>query len=58
MAAPSSSVESAGRDLATLQSIEQRILWLATRMIDYANRERPSADKLKVGGHQASSDCW
>lgn len=55
MAAPSSSVESAGRDLATLQSIEQRILWLATRMIDYANRERPSADKLKVGGHQASS---
>ena len=24
-------------------------------MIDYANRERPRSDRLKVGGHQASS---
>ena len=31
------------------------MLWLATRMIDYANRERPRSDRLKVGGHQASS---
>ena len=39
----------------TLESIQARILWLATRMIDYANRERKSEDGLKVGGHQASS---
>ncbi len=42
-------------ELETLASIQRRVLWLATRMIDYANRERPSGDKLKVGGHQASS---
>ncbi len=40
---------------STLESIQARILWLATRMIDYANRERKNDDGLKVGGHQASS---
>src|SRR5262249_3306327 len=25
------------------------------RIVDYANRERPAGDELKVGGHQASS---
>jgi len=42
-------------ELATLQAIERRILWLAVRIVDYANRERPKNDELKVGGHQASS---
>jgi pyruvate dehydrogenase E1 component len=42
-------------DLGTLASIERRVLWLAVRIVDYANRERPKADELKVGGHQASS---
>ena len=41
--------------LAELDEIQRRVLWLATRMIDYANRERPALDGLKVGGHQASS---
>jgi pyruvate dehydrogenase E1 component len=41
--------------LAELDEIQRRVLWLATRMIDYANRERPAEDRLKVGGHQASS---
>ena len=41
--------------LATLRSIEQRVLWLATAMIDHANRVRPNPAGLKVGGHQASS---
>jgi pyruvate dehydrogenase E1 component len=41
--------------LATLQAIERRVLWLAVRIIDYANRDRPGDDELKVGGHQASS---
>ncbi len=39
-------------DLATLRDIERRVLWLATRMIDHANR-RGETD-IKVGGHQAS----
>jgi pyruvate dehydrogenase E1 component len=39
-------------DLATLQQIEQRVLWLATRIIDHANRR--SDTDIKVGGHQAS----
>ena len=42
-------------ELETLDAIQRRVLWLATRMIDYANHERPSDDDLKVGGHQASS---
>jgi pyruvate dehydrogenase E1 component len=42
-------------DPAALAAIEQRVLWLATRIVDYANRERPREDELKVGGHQASS---
>ncbi|MBV1892473.1 MAG: pyruvate dehydrogenase, partial [Ilumatobacteraceae bacterium] len=41
-------------DLAVLDRVQQRVLWLATRMIDSANRERPTGE-LKVGGHQASS---
>jgi pyruvate dehydrogenase E1 component len=41
--------------LAALERIEQRVLWLATRMIHEANHVRPSVDHTKVGGHQASS---
>jgi pyruvate dehydrogenase E1 component len=44
--------EPAEHDIATLQQIEQRVLWLATRIIDHANR-RGETD-VKVGGHQAS----
>lgn len=42
-------------DLETLATVARRVLWLAVRIVDYANRERPKADELKVGGHQASS---
>ena len=47
-----------------LERIQQRVLWLAVRMVDYANRERevPPAPggrdaefNVKVGGHMASS---
>jgi pyruvate dehydrogenase E1 component len=41
--------------LKTLETIEQRVLWLATLMIHHANNVRPNADHTKVGGHQASS---
>jgi pyruvate dehydrogenase E1 component len=40
--------------LEVLERIQQRVLWLAVRIVDAANRERPP-DEIKVGGHQASS---
>jgi pyruvate dehydrogenase E1 component len=40
---------------ATLERIQDRVLWLATSMIHHANRVRPAGSGLKVGGHQASS---
>jgi pyruvate dehydrogenase E1 component len=39
----------------TLARIEERVLWLATSIVHYANRERENPTGLKVGGHQASS---
>ncbi|MCA0347062.1 MAG: pyruvate dehydrogenase [Actinobacteria bacterium] len=44
-----------GSDGSTLDIISQRVLWLATAMIDAANRGRQNPDGVKVGGHQASS---
>lgn len=41
-------------DLRVLETIQDRLLWLATNMIDYANHRRPGRGELKVGGHQAS----
>ncbi|MGH3295035.1 MAG: hypothetical protein ACRDP7_24875, partial [Trebonia sp.] len=38
-----------------LRSIERRVLWLSTAIIDHANRVRANPSGLKVGGHQASS---
>ena len=40
--------------LAVLQAIEKKLLWLSSWTIHNANHLRPSRDKLKVGGHQAS----
>ncbi len=42
-------------DLATLEEIQTRVLWLATRIVDAANHDRENVDGIKVGGHQASS---
>lgn len=42
-------------DTATLRAISQRVLWLATAIVDSANRGRPNDTGVKVGGHQASS---
>ncbi len=39
---------------AVLERIQRRVLWLAMQQIHHANRVRPRADSLKVGGHQAS----
>jgi pyruvate dehydrogenase E1 component len=38
-----------------LDEIAQRVLWLATSIIDAANRGRENTDGVKVGGHQSSS---
>ena len=40
--------------LALLQAVERKLLWLASWTIHNANHLRPSRDRLKVGGHQAS----
>ena len=42
-------------DTTVLESVQRRVLWLATRIVDSANRERETRDGVKVGGHQASS---
>ena len=42
-------------DLAVLRQISQRVLWLATAIVDAANRGRPNDTGIKVGGHQSSS---
>ncbi len=41
--------------LIRLERIQDRVLWLATSMVHHANRVRPNASGMKVGGHQASS---
>lgn len=42
-------------DIAILERIERRVLWLSTWMVHHANANRPNPDGTKVGGHQASS---
>jgi len=41
--------------LATLETIQRRVIWLSTLMIHHANHLRPNPDGAKIGGHQASS---
>ena len=51
-------------ELSALEEVQRRVLWLAVRMVDHANRERQSPPApggrdaefaVKVGGHMASS---
>ncbi|MEX2289071.1 MAG: transketolase C-terminal domain-containing protein [Mycobacteriales bacterium] len=49
------SVPDRGIDLDALAAVERRVLWLATSIVDHANRVRANPTGLKVGGHQASS---
>ncbi|MFD9205839.1 pyruvate dehydrogenase [Streptomyces sioyaensis] len=37
-----------------MESVERRVRWLSTAIIDHANRVRPNPSGMKVGGHQAS----
>ncbi len=57
-AAPLPSINSdaaAAVPVEVLTSIEARVRWLSTAIIDHANHVRPNPSGLKVGGHQASS---
>ncbi len=45
----------ASPDLAVLESVERRVLWLATSIIHHANKIRRTSSGVKVGGHQSSS---
>jgi len=51
--AEAGTVPSAGADV--LREVSQRVLWLSAAIVDAANRGRPNASGVKVGGHQASS---
>ncbi|GAA2007164.1 transketolase-like TK C-terminal-containing protein [Nocardioides kribbensis] len=42
-------------DVDTLRQVSQRVLWLASAIVDAANRGRPNDTGVKVGGHQSSS---
>jgi pyruvate dehydrogenase E1 component len=42
-------------DLAVLDEVQRRVLWLAAAIVHHANRVRPNRSGVKVGGHQASS---
>ncbi len=60
MAAQRKSAVSAGHapaplDIAALEMLERKILWLSSWIIHNANHVRQNVDGLKVGGHQASS---
>ena len=41
--------------LATLEAVQDRVLWLATSIVHHANKVRETPSGVKVGGHQASS---
>jgi pyruvate dehydrogenase E1 component len=45
----------ADEQLSVIREAEQRVLWLASRMVDYANHDRINTEGIKIGGHQASS---
>jgi pyruvate dehydrogenase E1 component len=41
--------------LAVLEEVQRRVLWLATSIVHHANKVRKTPSGVKVGGHQASS---
>lgn len=41
--------------METVENVTERVLWLATSMVQHANRNRANPSGIKVGGHQASS---
>lgn len=52
---PATKLSAVASELDILRNIQDRVLWLSTYMIHYANSIRENSDGVKVGGHQASS---
>jgi pyruvate dehydrogenase E1 component len=52
---PDEPTTGAGVDLAALDAVQRRVLWLATSIVHHANKVRETGSGVKVGGHQASS---
>ncbi|HXW57884.1 MAG TPA: pyruvate dehydrogenase [Solirubrobacteraceae bacterium] len=52
--APAVPSPAADASLEVLESVQRRVLWLATSMVHHANKVRRTPSGLKVGGHQAS----
>jgi pyruvate dehydrogenase E1 component len=44
----------AAAELALLERIQDRLLWLSMLVIDHANHGRPNPERMKIGGHPAS----
>src|ERR1700722_5910609 len=42
-------------EIALLESVQRRVLWLAMSIVHHANKVRQTPSGVKVGGHQASS---
>ncbi|HEY2719843.1 MAG TPA: pyruvate dehydrogenase [Solirubrobacteraceae bacterium] len=42
-------------ELAVLDAVQRRVLWLAMSIVHHANKVRKTGSGVKVGGHQASS---
>jgi pyruvate dehydrogenase E1 component len=48
-------IEETSLGLATLEAVQERVLWLAMSIVHHANKVRETPSGVKVGGHQASS---
>ena len=42
-------------ELALLESIQRRVLWLSTAIVHHANHVRPNPDKTKIGGRETQA---
>ena len=51
----STTIPARDTDIAVLDAVQRRVLWLATSIVHHANRVRRTPSGVKVGGHQASS---
>jgi len=51
----STTIPARDTEIAVLDAVQRRVLWLATSIVHHANRVRRTPSGVKVGGHQASS---
>src|SRR6185295_46463 len=51
----STTIPARDTEIAVLDAVQRRVLWLATSIVHHANKVRKTPSGVKVGGHQASS---